>query len=176
MSTPNTRKVPPNWRHPIDPDTGEFIGLFDHADYAEHIREWEVDGAIPDEKPALAEYMPQWPPEVATHFMLYETVTEGTPVSPTFATSEDLTAWVGGRRLSEVTAVFYAPRCVYCDVQIPHPVEFGIHRDAGCDGPEMRLCDRCGSHPDTPSCDEIWTRIKERLAAGELFMAHYQLS
>jgi hypothetical protein len=31
-----------------------------------------------------------WPPEVATHYMLYETTTEGTPRSPAFATPEEL--------------------------------------------------------------------------------------
>jgi hypothetical protein len=35
----------------------------------------------------------KWTPEEATHYQIYETVTEGTPVSPVFATLEKLIEW-----------------------------------------------------------------------------------
>jgi hypothetical protein len=44
-------------------------------------------------EPVREYYMPQWLPHQRTHFCLYETVTEGTPVSPVFATIEELEAW-----------------------------------------------------------------------------------
>lgn len=35
-----------------------------------------------------------WTPDEATAYQVYETVSEGTPVSPVFATREDLKAWL----------------------------------------------------------------------------------
>ncbi len=36
-----------------------------------------------------------------------------------------------------------------------------IHRDGFDDGPEVPLCDDCGSH-ETPSCDALWRMIAGR--------------
>lgn len=40
-------------------------------------------------------YRPDWPEESRTAYQVYETVTEGTPISPVFADREDLIAWLG---------------------------------------------------------------------------------
>lgn len=42
------------------------------------------------ERPDPQYYRPDWPEDVATWWQLYENVSEGTPVSPAFATSEEL--------------------------------------------------------------------------------------
>ena len=39
-------------------------------------------------------YMPDWPAEARTHWQAYETVTEGTPISPVFPTAEALVEWL----------------------------------------------------------------------------------
>lgn len=50
------------------------------------------DGATFEEnygaKPDPDNFMPNWPAEVATHFMMFETVSEGTPLSPACETPD----------------------------------------------------------------------------------------
>ena len=50
-----------------------------------HLEYWEWDGHPPDR-----EYYRPYKDEDATWFQVYETVSEGTPVTPPFATEEDL--------------------------------------------------------------------------------------
>jgi hypothetical protein len=38
--------------------------------------------------------MPDWPAEQCTHFQMYETTTEGTPISPVCASAEELARWL----------------------------------------------------------------------------------
>lgn len=47
---------------------------------------WDYDGMPPDKE----YYRPDWKPEEMTWFQVYETVSEGTPVTPPFATKEEL--------------------------------------------------------------------------------------
>ena len=114
------RKVAAGWSHPTDTQ-GRFIPLHSGSLSAD-LEEWEVkaeawgrgfdrrwdDSETPlteEEKawpfseaygasPVVAEYMPDWGEEEATHFMLYENVSEGTPVSPAFFTEEELARWL----------------------------------------------------------------------------------
>jgi hypothetical protein len=39
-------------------------------------------------------YRPAWADEECTHFQVYETVSEGTPVSPVFASREEIATWL----------------------------------------------------------------------------------
>jgi hypothetical protein len=43
--------------------------------------------------PAPDEYMPLWTPDEATYYVLYETQTRGTPLTPSFATHDELAQW-----------------------------------------------------------------------------------
>lgn len=45
-------------------------------------------------RPNHEEYMPEFQPGTATHLMMYETTSEGTPISPAFATPEELAHWL----------------------------------------------------------------------------------
>ncbi|TIW20139.1 MAG: hypothetical protein E5V63_32185 [Mesorhizobium sp.] len=45
-------------------------------------------------KPQIEDYMPDWPDAERTHFMMYEDTSEGTPISPAFATPEELARWL----------------------------------------------------------------------------------
>lgn len=58
------------------------------ADRPATFEEW--DGSRPKQE----DYMPEWDPREATHLMMYETTSEGTPISPAFATPEELAHWL----------------------------------------------------------------------------------
>lgn len=51
---------------------------------------WEYEGAPPDPK----YYRPDWKPEEMVWYQVYETVSEGTPVTPAFATKEELVEYL----------------------------------------------------------------------------------
>ena len=70
------RKVPASWQHPASPEG------------------WPV--------PLDADDMPQWTETEATHFQMYENVTEGTPISPVMDTSG---AFPGAKITREAAAV-----------------------------------------------------------------------
>lgn len=50
---------------------------------------WDYGGGPPDPK----FYMPFWPAEQRTHYQMYEDTSEGTPISPVFATPEEVARW-----------------------------------------------------------------------------------
>jgi hypothetical protein len=113
------RRVPPNWEHPKKeyPDhrsmrmAERYQPLYNRP-FAPSMREWyanweawergerpdycsaesrdlpfwEWDGGPPDPE----YHRPDWKPEEMTWFQMYETVSEGTPVSPPFASKEEL--------------------------------------------------------------------------------------
>lgn len=107
------RRVHKNWEHPKTEDGG-YAPLFEG--YDECVLRWDKDKAEWDtgrfpgyasegdkeagfeewagERPGKNEYMPQWPEGAATHYMMYETTTEGTPLSPAFETPEELAKWL----------------------------------------------------------------------------------
>jgi len=112
------RMVPANWGHPaVVYSKGEirFVPLLggsfsaDAARYVEEKAKWER-GEFPsyateesrklsfDEwdgsAPRKEDYMPEWSPKEATHLMMYETCSEGTPISPAFSTPEELAHWL----------------------------------------------------------------------------------
>ena len=45
-------------------------------------------------RPEPGDYMPAFAPGTATHCQMYETTSEGTPISPVFATPEELARWL----------------------------------------------------------------------------------
>lgn len=62
-------------------------------------------------RPVEADYMPDWPVEQRTHYMMYEDTTEGTPISPAFATAEELARWLtdtGASSFGGMTAPYEA--------------------------------------------------------------------
>lgn len=76
------RMVPPDWEHPKD-YRGNYVGLCPH--------EW-ADKDDPDYNPS--DYMPEWDPSEATYYCMYETCSEGTPISPPCETQEELARWL----------------------------------------------------------------------------------
>ncbi len=113
------RMVPPGWEHPKDTD-GRHIPLLDSMPRAAMQRQvaswyeqrdlWE-HGKHPDQRSDLAaqtrtftewhgappnpdEHMPCWEPQERTHFQMYETCSEGTPISPVCESAEELARWL----------------------------------------------------------------------------------
>ena len=107
------RRVPKDWIHPTD-ENGNDLPMFDNTyekaakewiqeflqwEAGEHegqvksntscIYCWEYIGNPPDEK----YYHPPFSSE-PTHYQIYQTVSEGSPVSPIFETEEDLIEWL----------------------------------------------------------------------------------
>lgn len=72
------------WSKGEHPDQKEFEGSSKYQFYWE----WADNPPEPDV------YRPKWTDEECTHYQMYETVTEGTPVSPVFATLEELEKWL----------------------------------------------------------------------------------
>ncbi len=50
-------------------------------------------------------------------------------------------------------------RCAMCGENAEG--NYAIHRDGFGEGPEVPLCDECGSF-STPTCEEIWEKLLNR--------------
>ena len=125
------RKVPPDWKHPRNEqnEQGNFIPLFDGSDFEERTDKWVREGLQwiagihedqrPDDErtwrawteynggptPNPDDYMPSWSSDEATHLMMYECTTEGTPISPAFETAEELAHWLADNGASAFASV-----------------------------------------------------------------------
>jgi hypothetical protein len=106
--------VPKNWEHPKRLD-GSFQPMYNES-YEERMAEWNSEkekwdsGIFPEwaneenkklsfeewegEAPDPEYYMPSLKDEEKTHYMMYETTSEGTPISPAFSTKEELARWL----------------------------------------------------------------------------------
>jgi hypothetical protein len=145
--------VPKDWEHPKN-DEGKFVpllsGSFEEADqewndgYAHwllgEVSDYATNGWKPvDDKyrgtrftdyhgsrPSPEDYMPEFSDGSATHLMMYESTSEGTPISPAFATPEELARWLsdsGASSFAGYTATYeqwlatckrgYAPSAVF---------------------------------------------------------------
>jgi len=114
------RRVPKDWQHPKNRH-GKYTPLLGDS-FSERKAAW-MEGAVkwdeglrleyftnrwipkdPDMNysyerwegtcPEESEYMPDWPDEERTHLQMYETCTEGTPISPVMKTPEELARWL----------------------------------------------------------------------------------
>jgi hypothetical protein len=65
-----------------------------------NFEDWDGGPPNPDD------YMPYWPESERTHYQMYETVTEGTPISPVLDSPEILARW-----LADNNANAYAGHC-----------------------------------------------------------------
>lgn len=117
------RRVPEDWKHPkgkslLGPsfeddlaDWGEGHAKWraglkrDYATYPEKAwkpREDSDTGSYSEwagPRPTQGEYMPTWEDE-ATHYQMYETTSEGSPISPVFATPEEVARWCADNNAS----------------------------------------------------------------------------
>jgi len=96
------RRVTAGWQHPKDERTGNYKPLFAGEKYERRLKEFEerlvsegMQSALDwcGNPPNINDYMPNWPEAERTHLMIYEDTSEGTPISPAFATPEELARW-----------------------------------------------------------------------------------
>lgn len=115
------RRVPKYWEHPKD-ENGRYKPMFDRS-FREEAEEWLSEcflwrkGEHPDQlkgygkscsyywqyagnPPKEDYYRPDWSEKEATHYQMYESTSEGTPISPVFANIEDLAHWLADTRAS----------------------------------------------------------------------------
>lgn len=103
------RRVVPNWQHPKNTE-GYYIPL--HYDFQKALRYYQKEKQRWDNKlvayqenyptfeaymgtpPDPKKYMPVWTTDQATAYQIYETISEGTPVSPVCASREELIDWL----------------------------------------------------------------------------------
>jgi hypothetical protein len=115
------RMIPAGWEHPKE--RNQYHGMFykpllpdfaaRHAEWVEDKAKW-AEGFVRDyanggwkpkdnkysfeeligAEPNPAHYMPDFEPGTATMFVMYEDTSEGTPISPAFATPEELARWL----------------------------------------------------------------------------------
>ena len=100
------RVVAQNWVHPKD-DNGNYIPMFRGDQYHAHIAEWKIEsedrsqsGKPAPPEPDKSRYMPQWNDQQATQYQMYETTSEGTPISPVMESKEDLARWLTDRNVN----------------------------------------------------------------------------
>lgn len=104
------RRVPPNWEHPKD-EKGNFIPMID-KDYDSEAEEWirnfdlHRQGKHPSEWAQKYKYFWEYdsPPDEdvcrpkfevePTWYQVYETVSEGTPVTPPFETLDEIVEYL----------------------------------------------------------------------------------
>lgn len=159
------RMVPADWQHPKEEvphwRTGRmeerFTPLYESG-WADRAKEWDAErekwerGEFPDyagteskalpydqwagKRPYSGDYMPDWPAAQRTHLMMYENTSEGTPISPAFATPEELARWLadnGASAFGSDTADYehwlrvakggYAPSMVLADGKLTSGVQ-----------------------------------------------------
>ena len=123
------RRVPADWQHPKHWASGmrgpeeRYKPLSPGEQYQQRVDEWDEECAkwkagwrpddctdaesramtyeqYSDQRPHRDDYMPNWPAEQRTHLMMYEDTSEGTPISPAFATPEELARWLADTNAS----------------------------------------------------------------------------
>lgn len=115
------RPVALGWEHPCDPGTySDGSPRYQPLHSRESLRhrlEWRAEHPDDeDEQEPIdpADYMPEMAEATPYGWQLYETVSEGTPLSPVCATKDELAAWMSSpaagqeRRAPDVAARFVA--------------------------------------------------------------------
>jgi hypothetical protein len=94
------RRVPENWVHPTHWQNEKlvYIPLLPADYYIEACKEYETGER--EEKPVLTDYMPFFIETETTHYQMYETCSEGTPISPVCDSPESLAHWLADHSAS----------------------------------------------------------------------------
>lgn len=95
------RRVPSDWDHPKD-GKGYHIPLYPYFPYTQGEVEDELRrGLIQNDPPHYGcPTMSHRTRAERTHFQMYDTLTFGTPMSPVFATREELARWLADNKAS----------------------------------------------------------------------------
>lgn len=129
------RRVPKDWEHPMAYYIDDYLplkgGSFskDLKEWLENKEKWD-SGFIRDYitmswkprdkdcdysfekwygiKPCQYSYMPEWTEKEKTHYQMYETCSEGTPISPVMETPEELAHWLEDNNASAFADIMTA--------------------------------------------------------------------
>lgn len=95
------RRVPAGWEHPKN-EKGSYIPMHEHFPYTKgEIEEGLRDGWLKKDLPNYGmDVMPQWPAAERTHWQMYESTSEGTPISPVMESPEKLARWLADHKAS----------------------------------------------------------------------------
>lgn len=134
------RRVPKDWVHPKKENSDCYQPMFDEdfesacIEWDEGYQKWKLKPEMENctywewagDPPDREYYRPKWTDEERTHLMMYETTSEGTPISPAFETPEELAKWLadsGASSFGNSTATYeqwlrvcksgYAPSMIY---------------------------------------------------------------
>ncbi len=93
------RRVPRDYQHPRETNRHrnriEFIPLYPGEDFASSMADFKANPGEWDGKPPrLDEYMPDFTGRDDLWYCMYETTSEGTPISPVLPTPESLARWL----------------------------------------------------------------------------------
>ncbi len=109
------RRVPADWEHPADRALHDTFRIrrielekWKAGYITDHCGGWKkLPAEYRGKRPHVyygssnkRDFMPDWEPEECTHLQMYETTTEGTPISPVMATAEDLAHWLADNKAS----------------------------------------------------------------------------
>jgi hypothetical protein len=99
LSNREVRPIAKGWEHPRTPGrfradgTPAYRPLFSRADLLEHAADRAANPEDSGEDLGPEHYMPPIPEGQPYDYVLYETTSEGTPVSPAFSSLEELAVW-----------------------------------------------------------------------------------
>ena len=191
--------VPPTWNHPKKTD-GTYIPLYDGS-YTERAAEWDEEYAqwqlgfrrnyaaekwVPKEgaeigmdfsewngrRPSPTDYMPEWTEAEKTHLMMYETTSDGTPLSPPFEKAEDLARWLadtGASAFGSMTATYEQWLCMVGRRWAPSAIAIGGHLMSGVEATAAQgivTAAESGSHSDATE------PVDSPVAAGDVPKPH----
>ncbi|MCI5045055.1 MAG: hypothetical protein MRY72_10190 [Aquisalinus sp.] len=120
------RRVPKDWQHPVD-KFGKYIPLGDEFDA--RAKRWDINNAAWEKgkawnfvenkwqnidaalsgmtyteadgpRPHKKDFMPDWPQAQRTHYQMYSTTSEGTPISPVMSSPRKLALWLADTKAS----------------------------------------------------------------------------
>lgn len=94
------RMVTKNWVHPLN-DNGRLKPLLPNyndklAKFMDMTNNKGLQEALDyfGVAPNKDDYMPEWDDSEKNYYMMYENTSEGTPISPAFASAEELAQWL----------------------------------------------------------------------------------
>jgi hypothetical protein len=127
------RPVALDWEHPRDGDRTysdgsiRYFPLHSREDLLFRIQDQEenpgdYDG---DEEINLDDYMPELPEGTPYGWQMYETVTEGSPISPIFTTKDELAEWLASPDAGQEQVSQAAARAFVADGWAPTFIDRG---------------------------------------------------
>lgn len=204
------RRVPESWQHPKDA-RGKYIPLLHHS-FTKALAEWTEENAkwqaglmdvgagwepkseayltmtfehFSDPCPQASDYMPKFPESECTHLQMYETCSEGTPISPVMFTPEELAHWLADNGASAFGSRTASYEAWLATIEQGYSIGCLIGSEGAISGVEMNLrnklekkkeknmneknekCKFCQlEKPDHSRCEQLHKRFEELIESA----------